>query len=167
MLTVTIEVHSGALWSLDHVFNDVCAPRRRRCRRGFSCVYNRGRLCGRRGYPFQSGIDNARPPLASRATHAAHVESDFMHQSGAQRLRDVERFYAELEILARAELFVGNQKSNVWRVVHHMRFDKAPHSSLTVHTFQGSGRPTCCVGPVPERMKWVSTSGWCSGDCTA
>jgi hypothetical protein len=96
-----------------------------------------------------------------------HVESDFMHQSGAQRLRDVERLYAELEILARAELFVGNQKSNVWRVVHHMRFDKAPHSSLTVHTFQGSGRPTCCVGPVPERMKWVSTSGWCSGDCTA
>jgi hypothetical protein len=94
-----------------------------------------------------------------------HDESVLMHQSSSQRLHAVVRLYAELEILARAELFVGNHKSNVRRLVHHMRFDKAPHSSLTVHTFTGRGRPTCCVGPVTERIKWVSKSGWCSGDC--
>jgi hypothetical protein len=95
-----------------------------------------------------------------------HTEHDFNKKSDEARFREVELLWADMELLAGAELFVGNQKSNIWRAVHHLRYDKPAHSSLSVHTL-ATAEPTCCVGPPATRTSWVSWVGSCATDCTA
>jgi hypothetical protein len=77
-----------------------------------------------------------------------HVQKVLNHADGAQRLAAVLRLWADLELLAQGEVFVGNQRSNVWRTVHLMRGDRPASSSLAVHCLQ-SAQPTCCVGEAP------------------
>ena len=94
-----------------------------------------------------------------------HTEHDFNNRGDEERFREIELLWADMELLAGADVFVGNQKSNIWRAVHHLRYDKPAHSSLSVHTMAAAKET--CVGPPKTRTKWVSWVGSCVADCTA
>jgi N12 class adenine-specific DNA methylase len=95
-----------------------------------------------------------------------HLEYEYNRRSDEARFREVELLWADMELLAAAELFDGNQKSNIWRIVHQMRVDKPAHSTISVHTM-ANATSTCCVSPVNTRTDWVSHVGSCVADCTA
>eukprot|EP00924_Labyrinthula_sp_SR-Ha-C_P007605 snap_masked-scaffold_42-processed-gene-1.23-mRNA-1 protein AED:1.00 eAED:1.00 QI:0/-1/0/0/-1/1/1/0/486 len=54
--------------------------------------------------------------------------------------------WADMEILAESEIFVGNLQSNVGRTVHLMRKGKHPDSTLSVPLNQKKGRSCCYKG---------------------
>jgi hypothetical protein len=86
------------------------------------------------------------------ANDTGHVQRNFNHAEGGQRLADVLRLWADLELLAKGELFVGNQRSNVLRTVHLMRFDRPANSTLSVDCLYFAN-PTCCIGEAPWSWK--------------
>jgi hypothetical protein len=103
--------------------------------------------------------------LAS-ASDKGHDENQFNAQGPEAKWREFVTLWASLELLARAELFVGNQESNVFRVAHLMRLGKPANSSVSVHVFGGAHK-TCCAGPLPRAPQKVGHTTQCVYDCTA
>jgi hypothetical protein len=143
--------------------------------RGVACIYAatappRLMFVASDDYAAVTGLRELVGPgveLLSLATPAdeGHVQHDFNHADGAQRLESVLNLWADLEILAEGELFVGNQRSNVWRAVHLMRGDRPANSSLAVHCL-AEVIPACCVGEAPwEDRKGRFTSLGPVGKC--
>jgi hypothetical protein len=95
-----------------------------------------------------------------------HEEYSFNGQSPGARWREFVTFWATLELLARSDLFVSSQESNVFRIAHLMRLGRPANSSVSVHTMSEAGA-TCCAGPLPRIPKWIGSTGPCVYDCTA
>jgi hypothetical protein len=95
-----------------------------------------------------------------------HDETRFNAQGPQAKWREFLTLWASLELLARAELFVGNQLSNFFRVAHVMRLGKPANSSVSVHTMENAGA-TCCAGPLQRTPPRVGATSPCVYDCTA
>ncbi len=95
-----------------------------------------------------------------------HLQREWNEMSEERRWQDTLRLWAEVELLAQAELFAGDDSSNIWRIVHYLRIDKPVHSSVSVRAVAAKGR-ICCAGPPRERTVHIPPLGGCTTLCTA
>jgi hypothetical protein len=95
-----------------------------------------------------------------------HLQAEWNTMSEERRWQDTLRLWAEVELLAQAELFVGDDSSNIWRIVHYLRIDKPVHSSVSVRQVAAKAH-TCCAGPPRQRTVFVQPLGGCTTLCTA
>ncbi len=91
-------------------------------------------------------------------------ENSFNGQSPGAKWREFVTFWATLELLARSDLFVGRQESNVFRVAHLMRLGRPANSSVSVSE-ENEGAGACestahQASPVSGSGRgWANTRG--------
>jgi hypothetical protein len=75
-----------------------------------------------------------------------HLDTYRTATSDAKKFDTTLRLWADMEVMAAADAFVGNHVSNVVKVVHMMRIDKEPASTINVFDVHVQ-EPSCCTKP--------------------
>jgi hypothetical protein len=75
-----------------------------------------------------------------------HLKAYRTATTDAEKFERTLRLWADMEVMAAADAFVGNHVSNVVKVVHMMRIDKEPASTVNVFDVHVE-EPSCCTKP--------------------